>query len=91
MLTGPLGGAVAQLAGAVRFQAESTSRGSIPNIDDHVKYYAHDSESLANMAHIVNGQYDEVVRAGQVHDPWYRDPVDPESDRTPTSPDTDGR
>ncbi|MFI5624060.1 alpha/beta hydrolase [Nocardioides sp. NPDC051685] len=104
VLTGPLGGVVAQMAGAglghnpaeddfgaVRFQAESTSRGSIPNIDDHVKYYDHDTESLANMAHIVNGQYDEVVRAGQVHDPWYRGPVDPESDRTPTSPDTDGR
>ncbi|WP_406023481.1 alpha/beta hydrolase family protein [Nocardioides sp. NBC_00850] len=104
VLTGPLGGVVAQMAGAglghnpaeddfgaVRFQAESTSRGSIPNIDDHVKYYDHDSESLANMAHIVNGQYDEVVRAGQVHDPWYRDPVDPESDRSPSSPDTDGQ
>ena len=33
----------------------------------------------------------ELSRAGQVYDPWYRDPVDPESDRTPTSPDTDGR
>lgn len=104
VLTGPFGGAVAQMAGAglghnpaeddfgaVRFQAESTSRGSLPNIDDHVKYYDHDSESLANMAHIVNGQYDEVVRAGQVYDPWYRDPVDPESDRTPTGSNTDGR
>lgn len=101
---GPLAGPVAQMAGAglghnpaeddfgaVRFQAESTSRGSIPNIDDHVKYYDHDSESLANMAHIVNGQYDEVGRADQVYDPWYRDPVDPEGDRTPTTSNTDGR
>lgn len=103
VIAGPQVGALTQMAGAglghnpaeddfgaVRFQAESTSRGSLPNIDDHVKYYDHASESLANMARIVNGQYGEVERAGQVHDPWYGAPVDPESNRTPTAPDTDG-
>jgi pimeloyl-ACP methyl ester carboxylesterase len=103
VLLGPGTGVIAQLAGAglgnnpaeddfgaVRFQAESTTRGSIPNVDDHVKYYKHDTESLANMAHIVNGQYDQVSQAGHVYDPWYRSPVDPEGDRTPTTPDTDG-
>lgn len=104
VLTGPIGGIIAQFGGAglgdnpaeddfgaVRFQAESTTRGSLPNIDDHVKYYDHDSESLSNMAHIVNGQYDQVSRAGHVYDPWYRTPVDPETDRSPTTPNTDGR
>lgn len=104
ILFGPGTGVIAQLAGAglgnnpaeddfgaIRFQAESTSRGSIPNFDDHVKYYDHDTESLQNMAYIVTEQYDELNdhRAAQVHDPWYRGPVDPEAARTPTSPDTD--
>jgi pimeloyl-ACP methyl ester carboxylesterase len=104
ILFGPGTGILAQLAGAglgnnpaeddfgaIRFQAESASRGSLPNVDDHVKYYDHDTESLQNMAYIVNGQYEELKEhlAEPVHDPWYRGPVDPEASRTPTQPDTD--
>jgi hypothetical protein len=57
---------------------------------DHTKYFEHDSESLANIARIVNGDY-AVTSAGHVEDPWWRTPVDPEAERTPTAPDTDGK
>ena len=77
--------------GANRFQAESTSRGGLNPFADHAKYFDHDTESLANIARIVNGDYDAVTRAGHLHDPWLGGPQDPEADRTPTAPDTDGR
>ncbi|MGH3349242.1 MAG: alpha/beta hydrolase [Nocardioides sp.] len=77
--------------GANRFEAESTTRGETGFIGDHNKYYDHDTESLANIARIVNGQYDDVDRADPVHDPFLGGVEDPEEDRTPTAPDTDGR
>jgi hypothetical protein len=81
--------------GANRFQAESTTRGegSVAGLSfgDHSKYFDHDSESLYNISQVVNGDYDAVRQADHIHDPWYAGPGDPESDRTPTSPDTDGR
>ncbi|MFD7075224.1 alpha/beta hydrolase [Nocardioides sp. NPDC059952] len=75
--------------GAIRFQAESTTRGETGIIGDHTKYFDQGTESLSNIAHIVNGQYGEVARADHVHDPWWRTPTDPEADRTPTTPDTE--
>jgi Alpha/beta hydrolase len=77
--------------GAYRFQAESTSRGGPHPFLDHSKYFDHDSESLANITRVVNGDYDAVGLADHVHDPWLGGPEDPEADRRPTAPDTDGR
>jgi hypothetical protein len=78
--------------GANRFQAESTTRADdafgIDAFADHSKYFEHDTEALFNMSQIVNGNYDAVVEAGQIHDPWYDSPQDPEFDRDPTSPAT---
>ncbi len=73
--------------GATRFTAESTTRGEgADSLADHSKYFNHDTESLFNISQIVNGNYDNVVEAGHVHDPWFGDPEDPEGDRTPTAP-----
>jgi hypothetical protein len=77
--------------GANRFQAESTSRGGINPFLDHSRYFDHDTESLANITHIVNGDYADVAHADHVNDPWLGGPEDPEADREPTAPDTDGR
>lgn len=79
--------------GGQRFQAESTTRAGDAwgwdAFDDHNKYFDHDSESLHNIGQIVNGNYDAVLGAEHVHDPWYAGPRDPEFDRDPTAPDTD--
>jgi hypothetical protein len=71
--------------GATRFEAEAIDRNSVPWMGDHSKYYRPNSESLHNVAEVVTGQPDKVIRAP------YRDirhgyPVhgDPEHDRTPT-------
>ena len=78
--------------GANRFQAESTTRNEhINNFSDHGKYFDHDTESLHNITQIVNQDYGDVQDAEHVYDPWYDGPQDPEGDRTPTAPDTDGR
>ncbi len=70
--------------GARRFRAESITRGEGLNpLADHMGYFAHDTESLANLAHVITGDYDQVVRASPVTDPWWRPPIDPESDREP--------
>ena len=74
--------------GANRFQAESTSRGGLNPFLDHSKYFDHDTESLANITSIVNGDYDAVRQADHVHDPWLGGPEDPEADRRPTAPNT---
>ena len=74
--------------GANRFQAESTSRGGINPFLDHSRYFDHDTESLANITRIVNGDYADVVPADHVHDPWLGGPEDPEADREPTAPNT---
>lgn len=83
--------------GGERFRAESTTRADDPDnavgldaFDDHSKYFDHDTESLANISHVVNGNYDAVTRAEHVHDPWYDGVQDPEFDRQPAAPDTDG-
>jgi hypothetical protein len=77
--------------GAQRFEAESTTRADddgLGALEDHSKYFDHDTESLYNISQVVNGDYDAVVHAGPVTDPWYSDPRDPEWDRDPTSPHT---
>ena len=74
--------------GANRFQAESTSRGGSNPFVDHSRYFDHDTESLANITRIVNGDYADVVSADHVYDPWLGDPEDPEADREPTAPNT---
>ena len=61
------------------------------NLADHSRYYEQRSESLHHLAQIVTGHHDDVERAEPVHDPWWRHPVDPEHDRTPTTYDTGGR
>lgn len=77
--------------GANRFEAEATDRGDGLNpLNDHSKYFDHDSESLDNLAQILNGDYDDVEQADHKYDPWYSGPVDPEWDRTPESEDTRG-
>jgi len=71
--------------GATRFTAEAPDRGDKSNIGDHSKYYRAGSESLANLADIVTGNYGGVDRAqhryGQ-HD-WFKGNwvKDPEVDR----------
>ncbi|HET9422461.1 MAG TPA: alpha/beta hydrolase [Nocardioides sp.] len=74
--------------GAHRFQAESTSRGGPNPFLDHSKYFDHDTESLANITRIVNGDYDAVRHADHVYDPWLGGPEDPEAQRRPTAPNT---
>lgn len=74
--------------GAKRFQAESTSGGGINPFLDHSRYFDHDTESLANITRIVNGDYADVEHADHVHDPWLGGPEDPEADRDPTAPNT---
>ncbi|CAM3383015.1 alpha/beta hydrolase [Nocardioides dubius] len=77
--------------GANRFEAEATDRGDGLNpLNDHSKYFDHDSESLDNLAQILNGDYDDVEQAEHKYDPWYSGPVDPEWDRTPEVEDTRG-
>ena len=71
--------------GAVRFQAESTTRGWVDNFGDHVKYFDHDTESLRNLADIVTGHDDDVGRASGVHDPWWGPAIDREFFRSPTA------
>ncbi|MFS3127884.1 alpha/beta hydrolase [Nocardioides sp. Bht2] len=77
--------------GANRFEAEAVDRGEGLNpLNDHSKYFDHDSESLDNLAQILNGDYDEVELAEHKYDPWYSGPVDPEWDRTPETESTRG-
>ncbi|HET8960516.1 alpha/beta hydrolase [Nocardioides sp.] len=81
--------------GAHRFRAESTTRADdaigLDAFDDHSKYFDHDTEALYNISQIVNGNYDAVEHADHVYDPFYAGVRDPELDRDPTAPDTDGR
>jgi hypothetical protein len=74
--------------GANRFQAESETRGGAYSFGDHSKYFEHDTESLYNISQIVNGDYDAVMHADHVHDPFLGPVKDPEYDRDPTSPST---
>lgn len=74
--------------GAIRFQAESTSRGLLDSGAGHRHYFDHDTESLHNIAEIVTGHGDQVTRAEPVTDPWWSFATDPERARTPTAPST---
>lgn len=75
--------------GAHRFQAEDVDRtGSHRGFADHGRYFDHDTESLYNISQVVNGDYDDVLSAEHVYDPWYEGPQDPEWDREPTVRDT---
>lgn len=76
--------------GANRFRAEATDRGYSANFADHSKYFEHDSESLHNIAQVVNGNYDAVVLAEHKYDPWYDGPRDPERGREPQTTNTRG-
>ncbi len=69
--------------GANRFEAEATDRGGYVAFGDHSKYFDRESESLYNMANIVNGAYDDVQEAEHRYDPWYDEMQDPEWDREP--------
>lgn len=69
--------------GANRFEAEATDRGGYVAFGDHSKYFDRESESLYNMANIVNGSYDDVQEAEHRYDPWYDEMQDPEWDREP--------
>lgn len=70
--------------GAQRFEAESADRESGVNLDDHVRYYDRDSESLYNLGRIVDGHGEDVNSAPLTYDPWWWDPIDTEWDRSPT-------
>lgn len=74
--------------GAVRFEAEAVGRSWHLSFDDHTTYFDPHSESLANIAHVVTGDYAGVAPAP------YRDDVfllpdgmydDPETGREPTT------
>jgi len=71
--------------GANRFTAEAKDRGDSSNMGDHSKYYNEGSESLANIADVVTGNYGGVDRAQQrygEHDWWKGNRViDPEVKR----------
>jgi hypothetical protein len=74
--------------GAIRFQAESTDRPGHLDFGQHSLYFDHDTESLYNLSQIVAGNYDAVLTAEPVTDPWYAPPQDPEWDREPQTRDT---
>lgn len=74
--------------GAIRFEAESTTRPGHLDLGQHSTYFDHGSESLYNLSQIVSGNYDAVLGADPVTDPWYAGPQDPEWDRDPTERDT---
>ena len=74
--------------GAVRFEAEDPTRNSWRlDLDDHSKYYNERTGSLANIVHVVTGDYGGVVAAPYRHEVWLLpDGInsDPEADRDPT-------
>ena len=74
--------------GANRFQAEDPSRPGYPSFDQHSLYFDHNTESLHNIASVVNGDYGDVMHAEHNYDPWYAGVQDPELDRDPTTTDT---
>jgi pimeloyl-ACP methyl ester carboxylesterase/uncharacterized protein YukE len=74
--------------GAIRFEAESTTRPDRLDFDQHSRYFDPDSESLYNLSQIVDGNYDAVIEAAPISDPWYAGPQDPEWGRTPGAPHT---
>lgn len=64
--------------GGIRFAAEDPGRdagGVAGLLADHTSYFDHNTEALANMAHIVGGDDDEVQQVPGVHDPVLPDPA----------------
>ena len=53
--------------GAIRFQADS---GGGPEVA-HTSYLDPGTESLANIGHVVVGDYGEVTRDDPIHDAWW--------------------
>jgi hypothetical protein len=74
--------------GANRFEAEDPSRPGYPDFGQHSLYFDHDTESLYNIASVVNGDYGDVLLAEHNYDPWWSGVQDPELDRDPTRTDT---
>jgi len=78
--------------GGTRFRAETPDRpGAVLSgggFAEHSRYFEPGTESLLDLAEIVDGQYDAVLPADPVTDPWWGPPADPEWDRPPTSPST---
>ncbi len=74
--------------GANRFEAEDPSRPGYPSFDQHSLYFDHDTESLYNIASVVNGDHGDVMLAEHNYDPWWGGVQDPELDRDPTTTDT---
>ncbi|MGB0102514.1 MAG: alpha/beta hydrolase [Nocardioides sp.] len=74
--------------GAIRFQAEDVDRPGHLDFAQHSEYFSHDTESMYNLSQIIAGNYDAVLLAGHVTDPWYAGPRDPEWDRDPAVHDT---
>lgn len=65
--------------GGTRFDAEVPGSGGERHLRDHSAYFTPGSDSLDNIAHVVNGQYAAVTHAEGRHDPWWRGPYDPEA------------
>lgn len=76
--------------GAIRFQAEDTTRvDSRLSLEDHSKYFRPNSEALWNTGHILTGDYEGVRTAPYRHEHFVLPDginADPESDRAPTRP-----
>jgi hypothetical protein len=74
--------------GAVRFEAEAVGRSWHLSLGDHTTYFDPHSESLANIAHVVTGDYAGVVPAPYRGDVFLLpDGIydDPETGREPTT------
>ncbi len=64
--------------GGTRFDAEAPGGHGGLHLGDHSSYFTPGSESLDNIAHVVNGQYAAVTHAQGRHDPWWGGAYDPE-------------
>ena len=64
--------------GGTRFDAEVPGRHGGLHLGDHSAYFTPGSDSLDNIAHVVDGQYAAVTHAEGRHDPWWGTAVDPE-------------
>lgn len=63
--------------GATRFDAEVPGHHGGVHLADHSAYFTPGSESLDNIARVVDGQYAAVTHAPPRHDPWWGRPFDP--------------
>jgi hypothetical protein len=65
--------------GGTRFDAEVQGSHGGLRLGDHSAYFVPGSQSLDNIAHVVNGQYAAVTHAHGRHDPWWGPAYDPEA------------